>query len=53
MCNKPDERLSYDRPLADAAFEVAATAAKAREMLLQIQSTNWWKLITQIKPPIK
>lgn len=42
------ENLEYGRTkrIADAALAVEAAAAKAREMLEQIQMTTWWRLLT-------
>lgn len=35
-----------NRPIADAAAEVSAAAAKAREMMEQVQSSRLWALLT-------
>lgn len=46
-----EEQAKYqrDKPLADAAEEVRATAAKAREMLTQFQQSRIWRFLI-IKP---
>lgn len=39
------QKYNRDHPLAEAAEEVRALAAKGREMLEQVQSSRLWSLL--------
>jgi hypothetical protein len=49
-----EEKALYDRdrPMADAAEEVKALAAKGREMLDQVQRSRIWAWLFTSKPQI-
>ena len=49
MDQEPIQILERQKPIAEAAAAVEAAAAKAKQMLEQIQTTKWWAILTATK----